>query len=59
MAKDVMEDAREIHAQIVAARLVDELCTDPEVWATHGMPPEEKLDILQKRIAAALVAFRS
>ncbi len=39
-----------------AKELVDDLCNDPEVWATHGMPGETKLAIIEVKIAQAITA---
>lgn len=39
-----------------AEELIDKLCNDPEMWATHGMPGVEKLDRLQMEIAEAITA---
>lgn len=49
--------ALELHAKLVARRIVDGLCEDPEIWLTHGIPGDEKLALVEDRIAAGLVEF--
>lgn len=45
---------------VEAARtVIEKLCADPEMWATHGCPSEHKLAILEREIAAAILAVRS
>lgn len=38
----------------LAKAVINEACTDPKIWATHGRPGDAKLDWLENRIAKAI-----
>ena len=39
-----------------AKKVIDELCNDPKVWLTHGLPRFDKLEIIERKIAEAIEA---
>ncbi len=41
-----------------ANRLVDDWLRDPDMWATHGCPPEHKLHRMVRDIGATLIGQR-
>lgn len=41
-------------AEVEAWKIIDDLCSDPGVWATHGIPGDAKLERIAKRIAATI-----
>lgn len=45
--------------KITAEQIIDSMCNDPNMWATHGMPPEHKLKRLETEITAALMSYRA
>lgn len=34
----------------MAQEAIERLCADPEVWATHGLPPEHKLERVKEEM---------
>lgn len=39
-----------------ARAAVEQLCDDPQVWATHGLPTEAKMARIEQTIAEAIRA---
>jgi hypothetical protein len=37
-----------------AEAVIEKLCADPEVWSTHGLPSEGKLNRIKLAIAEAI-----
>jgi Cft2 family RNA processing exonuclease len=40
-----------------ADKVIEELCADPRVWATHGMPNETKMAIIRDMIEEAISEY--
>ena len=54
--KDITEQlvaAAELEARTKARDVIDRLCRDPQMWATHGMPGDGKLQRLEDEFTAA------
>jgi len=41
-------------AGIAADALIEKWCIDPDMWATHGLPPDHKLERMARDIAETL-----
>lgn len=39
-----------------ARKVINELCNDPKVWLTHGLPRFDKLEIIERKITEAIEA---
>lgn len=54
---EVREKIRDLAGPLevrIARQTVEALCSDPRVWATHGIPGEPKLIIIREAIVAAI-----
>jgi D-alanyl-D-alanine carboxypeptidase len=59
---EVREDIRKLAgspARWKAREIVQRLCSDPEMWATHGLPPEHKIQRLEDEFTAAIEASQA
>ena len=53
---DGLTDYEVLPAHVEAARdLISALCSDPEIWATHGCPNEHKLALIERAISGAIL----